>query len=257
MPDVITILYGCVIGFSLGLTGGGGSIFAVPLLIYGLGTGVREAVGISLAAVGSTALFGALMRLKSGELDFRRGLAFALMGMAGATVGTWIGALLSPQLVLQTFAILMVIIGWRMWVNKDTPLSKNAAVEEYHPFQIATKQGAFFLLVGFAAGILSGIFGVGGGFIIVPALTLVGGMDIRRAIPTSLMVISLICLSGIASYIVSGDHIPLRLTTFFVAGGLVGILLGNLCRSKLKTMILKKTFATAMWIVSIYVFVRS
>ena len=257
MTDFLTIFYGCVIGFSLGLTGGGGSIFAVPLLVYGLQAGVREAVGISLAAVGATALFGALIRLKNGDLDFKRGLFFALAGMAGAPFGTLAGGSLSAQFTLQAFAVLMAIVGWRMWVTT----SQRKRVEVAPPaesgaFKIFSRPGWIFGLTGFGVGVLSGVFGVGGGFIIVPALTLVGGLGMHRAVATSLMVIALICVSGVASYFFSGDSIPTRLTAIFVGGGLLGMLGGNWCRSRINDVALKRVFAAFMWIVAAYIFFR-
>ena len=89
--DSLGLFYGLVVGISLGLTGGGGSIFAVPLLIYGLGIPVRSAIGLSLAVVGATAGFGAMLRLKAREVDVRSGIVFALGGMLLAPAGTWIG----------------------------------------------------------------------------------------------------------------------------------------------------------------------
>src|SRR6478752_1254751 len=113
--DFLTIAFGMVIGFSLGLTGGGGSIFAVPMLIYGLGTGVREAAAISLAAVGATSLLGALLRWRAAELELRGGIVFALGGLIGAPFGIAIGARLPEALVLIGFALLMGIVGRSMW----------------------------------------------------------------------------------------------------------------------------------------------
>ena len=113
--DLLTVVYGLVIGFSLGSTGGGGSIFAVPLLIYGLGTGVREAVGISLAAVGATSLLGATLRWRAGELEMRTGLIFAMCGMVAAPLGTVAGGKFPDALTLSAFAVLMFLVGLRMW----------------------------------------------------------------------------------------------------------------------------------------------
>lgn len=260
MHDLLTILYGCIIGFSLGLTGGGGAIFAVPLLIFGLNTGVREAVGISLAAVGSTALFGAFMRWKSGDLDLRRGLTFALSGMLGAPLGTWFGSMLPERLTLQAFAVLMVMVGVRMWQAqkvKAVSSSANLPVEKSEPLVILSSRGLYFLFTGLSVGILSGVFGVGGGFIIVPALVIVGGMSMHRAVATSLLVIALICLSGVTSYFIAGDAIPVKLSALFVAGGMAGMLGGNWLRTRMSGSTLKKIFAAGMWLVAAYVLIKS
>ena len=101
LHDLSGFLYGLVVGISLGLTGGGGSIFAVPLLIYGLGIPIRSAIGLSLAVVGATAGFGAMLRLKAREIDLRSGMVFAIGGMVFAPLGTWIGSFLPASLLLS------------------------------------------------------------------------------------------------------------------------------------------------------------
>ena len=251
--DLATIGYGTAIGIALGLTGGGGSIFAVPLLIYGLGAGVREAVGISLAAVGATALFGAVTRWRSGQLEFRTGLLFAGVGMLGAPLGTRIGEGLSPATTLSAFAGIMVIAGIRMWRRK-APKSegRNSACQrdDSGDLKWTSRCAVVLALAGLVTGILSGIFGVGGGFIIVPALILTSGMGIHRAVATSLMVIALICASGVASYLIAGSELPPKLTGLFVTGGIVGMLGGNLLSSKISGPALNRVFAVGMWVVA-------
>src|SRR6056297_3124541 len=120
----LAILFGGIVGFALGLTGGGGGIFAVPLLVYGLSVAPREAVGISLAAVGGTALFGAVPRLFRGQVELRTGLLFAVAGMIGAPIGSYLSTLLPENVLLVLFAILMLIVAQRMWSkarHPDTP----------------------------------------------------------------------------------------------------------------------------------------
>ncbi|MCA9055138.1 MAG: sulfite exporter TauE/SafE family protein, partial [Planctomycetaceae bacterium] len=114
-------MYGVIVGFSLGLTGGGGSIFAVPLLVYGLGVPARDAVTISLAAVGLTALFGAVQRWRAGQVEVRTGLMFAVAGMFGAPIGAWLSGLLSDVILLTLFAVLMLFVAVRMWRKAGEP----------------------------------------------------------------------------------------------------------------------------------------
>ena len=116
--DLLGLAYGLIVGISLGLTGGGGSIFAVPLLVYGLGVPVGTSIGMSLASVGITAGFGAALRLKAKEVDLRAGLVFAAAGMALAPAGAWLGTKISVALLLSTFAVLMAFVGTRMWRGK-------------------------------------------------------------------------------------------------------------------------------------------
>ena len=255
------ILFGAMVGISLGLTGGGGSIFAVPLLIYGLGVGVREGVGMSLAAVGATALFGALLNARKGELEYGSGLIFAVAGMAGAPVGTTLGKRIPDAVTLSLFALLMLYVGFRMWRDDGSPKPGGG----HGPCQrcpegtlLWTGRCALLLvLAGITVGILSGIFGVGGGFIIVPALVFVSGISIRKAIATSLMVIALICASGVASYLLAEGQLPLRMTSLFVAGGIAGMVTGSWGASRIPATALRRVFATGMWLVALFVLARN
>lgn len=258
--DLLTVAFGIVIGFSLGLTGGGGSIFAVPMLIYGLGMGVREAVGVSLAAVGASSLLGAALRWHAGELELTAGLIFALAGMIAAPFGTRIGGRLPDEVTLGAFAILMGIVGIRMWRNRGADSASNSrpcGLRQDGRVHLTSKCVGFLVGAGLLVGLLSGILGVGGGFIIVPALILVTGIVIHRAITTSLMVISVICASGVTSYYLAGEGLPERLTAFFIVGGFLGMIPGLRLRSRLSGPGLNRVFAVAMWGVAVFLLAKN
>jgi uncharacterized membrane protein YfcA len=256
VPNLPGLAYGLMVGVSLGLTGGGGSIFAVPLLIYGLEVPVGTAIGLSLAAVGLTAGFGAALRLRAREVELRAGLVFAAAGMGLAPAGAWLGTKVSAALLICAFAVLMAIVGTRMWRGK--------AGAGLVPGPCVTRPGgglgpgcyARLTAAGCAAGLLSGLFGVGGGFIIVPALLYVTGMSIHRAVATSLLVIFLISLSGVAAHLAHGQVFPMPLTALFVGGGFAGMFAGNALRARLPTRALQKVFAVGMWAVAAYMLVR-
>lgn len=255
--DLPGLIYGLVVGISLGLTGGGGSIFAVPLLIYGLGVPVRTAIGLSLAAVGVTAGFGAALRWKAREIEVVPGLIFAGGGMAFAPLGTWLGRFVPPAVLLSVFAVLMSYVGWRMWRGKvETGVTPGPCVTggggRLGPGCYARLIGA-----GAVAGVLSGLFGIGGGFIIVPALLYVTGTGIHRAVATSLLVIFLISLSGVAASVLHGQAFPMPVSALFVAGGFAGMLLGGRWRARLSGPALRKVFAAAMWLVGAYMLARN
>lgn len=270
MTMLLAVLFGAVVGFALGLTGGGGGVFAVPLLVFGLGVEPREAVGISLAAVGGTAISGALPRLLRNEIELRTGLLFAISGMLGAPVGAYLSKFVPGNVLLTLFALLMFVVAYRMWQKSKNPAvavptancerdSDRASCQrdEDGKLILTSKCARLLVLVGIATGLLSGMFGVGGGFVIVPALVLFSGMAIHSAIATSLFVIVLISLSGFTSHLFSGNEFNWGLTVQFLIGGFAGMTLGSLLARKLKGPTLQKIFATAVALVAIFVIAKS
>jgi uncharacterized membrane protein YfcA len=271
----LSLGFGAVVGFSLGLTGGGGSIFAVPLLVYGLGVEPREAVGISLAAVGTTALVGAIQRLRSHEVEIRVGLLFAGAGILGAPLGAWVGKFIPGTVLLVLFALLMLIVAVRMWL-KASRKPEEAHIVRARSYQdlddreapacrhdpggrlkFTAKCTIVMSAVGLLTGVLSGLFGVGGGFIIVPALVFFSTMNIHRAVATSLLVISLISASGVASYLIAGESLALDITGFFVLGGVLGLGLGTILSHRLSGAKLQKIFALAMAGIALFIVIQN
>lgn len=297
MLFVMSIAFGAVVGFSLGLTGSGGSIFAVPLLVYGLAVAPRDAVGVSLAAVGITALVGAGQRWRRGEVDVRTGLLFAVAGMIGAPAGAWIADSIPPNWLLLSFAGVMLVVAVRMWrsgtrsrmpaVDRREPPERYAggsaaprprlpdarleteAPDEPHPAVgdllpgrdglESTLVGRGLLLgsAGLATGVFSGLFGVGGGIVIVPALVFVTGMAIHRAVATSLLVIALVSPVGVASHLVAGSEFALSTAAAFVVGGVLGMFGGTLLGRRIPGIALQKVFAVAVVAVAAFVITKN
>ena len=271
----LALAFGAAVGFSLGLTGGGGSIIAVPLLVYGLSLPTRQAVGVSLAAVGSTALVGAVHRLWRGEVEVRTGLLFAVAGMLGAPLGSSIGRRMPETLMLMLFAALMVAVAAQMW-RKAARRPEDAAVirapsrvrsgeagglacrrDPAGRLTMTSRCATVMAAAGVATGVLSGLFGVGGGFVVVPALVLFSGMGIHRAVATSLLVIALVSASGVASYLLSQQSLPPGLTLLFVAGGVAGLALGTVVAHRLSPVGLQKIFAAVIVAVAAFVIVKN
>ncbi len=285
----LAIAFGSLVGFALGLTGGGGGIFAVPLLVYGLAIPPREAVGISLAAVGGTAVFGAVPRLMRKDVELNTGLLFAIAGMLGAPVGSLIAGYINETLLLVMFAGLMLVVAQRMWAKSQpaatpdaspsmaTSATATACVDQADGDSRVDSQGSgaacqrdssgrlllnsrcarLLALVGFATGVLSGLFGVGGGFVIVPALVLFSGMSIHRAVGTSLFIIVLISISGVASHYLNGNKVDIPLATLFLGGGAVGMWLGGLVANRLKGPTLQRIFSAAIVLVAAFVIFKT
>jgi uncharacterized membrane protein YfcA len=266
----LSSLFGAIVGLSLGLTGGGGAIFAVPLLVYGLHVPAREAVAISLAAVGGTSLVGFAHRWRLGEVEIPTGLLFAVAGMLGAPVGTWLASLLSDSVLMLGFAGLMLVVAVRLWQQATRPGIDPRACPDPESqdgptcrrdtagrLLLNSRCVVLLLIVGVSTGVLSGLFGVGGGFVIVPALVLFSGMPIHRAVGTSLMVIAMVSVSGVAAQIWTGQAIPVDVTGLFVLGGIAGLFLGQQIGRRLSGPVLQKVFAVAILAVAAFVIVRN
>lgn len=266
----MSLIFGTVVGLSLGLTGGGGAIFAVPLLVYGLNVSAREAVGISLAAVGATSFVGFLHRWKLGQVEIRTGLLFAFAGMLGAPVGTWLASLLPETVLLLSFAVVMVIVAVRLWQQASHPVLPTTSCSTANELDgpacrrdptgvliLNSRCAVLLLIVGVLTGVLSGLFGVGGGFVIVPALVLFSGMSIHRAVGTSLMVIALVSVSGVSSQLWAGQAISLEITVLFILGGIAGLFAGERIGRRLSGPVLQKVFVVAILAVAAFVVLRN
>ncbi len=262
----LSLIFGAIVGLSLGLTGGGGAIFAVPLLVFGLGIPAKEALVTSLSTVGAISMVGFVSHWMRGTIELRTGLLFAVAGMLGAPIGAWISSLISESLLLLLFAGLMAVVAVRLWQQAgrarqeprpgmendcaDGPTCQRDTAGEL----ILTSRCAVLLaIVGIIAGVLSGLFGVGGGFIIVPALVLFSGMSIHRAVGTSLLVIVLVSVAGVAAQFWAGRTVSADVTIWFVLGGIVGLFSGQMIGGRLSGPVLQKVFAVAILAVAAFV----
>jgi uncharacterized membrane protein YfcA len=247
-------------------------VFAVPLLVYGLSVAPREAVGISLASVGGTALFGVVPRLYRGEVELRTGLIFAVAGMLGAPIGAYLSTLVPERVLLLLFALLMLVVAQRMWAKTKNPsLASGVCNTELNAgrdrsacqrdqdgkLRLTSRCARLLVLVGLATGVLSGMFGVGGGFVIVPALVLFSGMAIHQAVATSLFAIVLVSISGVASHLANGNELSIETALQFLVGGFVGMWLGGIVSKQLNGPTLQKTFSVAVVLVAAFVIFKS
>lgn len=274
---MLSILSGLLVGISLGLTGGGGAVFAVPLLVYGQGLSPRAAVAVSLFSVGVTALAGFLSRLRRGDVELRPGLLFAAAGVIGAPLGSAIAARIPEFLLMLMMGILMLMIAIRMWrarsveprVPGDTADCAEAADcsvqlpaaacrrDNFGQLLLTTRCARLLLTVGLGAGVLSGLFGVGGGFLIVPALVEFSEMPLRRAVGTSLLVIFLVSLSGIAARLMNGQLPEAGAVGFFLPGSLAGLWIGQSASRKLPQRTLQRVFSVAILVVALVMIVKN
>jgi hypothetical protein len=257
-----------VIGLVLGLTGAGGSIFALPLLILLINVSPHDAIIISLCAVAASSLFGTLTRLRSGEIVWMPAIMFALTGSLFTPIGSWLNKQLPDTGILIGFSVIVLFVAYKMWKQaSDKPLETkvsrarapqslidaNAAycvMNEKEPFQFGPR--CFIGMLGGASvvGILSGLFGVGGGFIIVPTLMFLTGINIQQAVATSLVVITAVSSSAFLSFYFQGALEVSPLLIQVSLGGLVGMALGIIIGKRISGPQLQKTFAVAMLLLS-------
>jgi len=228
---LIAVALSTLIGVSLGFFGGGGSILAVPLLVYVARVDVHAAIGMSLAVVGATSLGGALVHARAGRVDARAAAAFGIAGMIGAALGARATHAVGPRTLLLLFAALLIVVGALML--REAPAWRTAPR--------GPARHAAIVVAGVLTGLLTGFLGVGGGFLVVPALTLLGGLPIHRAVGTSLLVIALTSAAGFAGHV--GRGLPAGLTATFATASLLGALVGVRVAAATDPRRLRRSFA--------------
>jgi len=238
------------IGVSLGLLGSGGSIITVPVLVYLLGQDEKLAIAGSLFVVGSIALVGSLQYVRLGMVDWRNVIVFGVPGMAG----TWLGALLAawvPGIVqLSVFALVMLLASYLMLRPVDL---EHAQARRRATWKIG--------IDGLVVGVITGLVGVGGGFLIVPALVLLGGLAIHTAVATSLVIIALKSFSGFVKYldVLNQQQLALDWTILGIVTvlGIAGSVAGAKIANRMPQRRLKQGFGYFLIVMGVYILVRS
>jgi uncharacterized membrane protein YfcA len=226
---------GFFIGVSLGALGGGGSILAVPVLVYAAGQGAKAATATSLLLVGMAAFVGMGAHYRAGRVRVGTGLAFGLAGVGGSIAGTALNRRLDPNALLLGFSVLILVAAWRMVVGCPTctKVGEERVLAQTGPATgarirsgVHTRTIVKVLVAGTAVGFLTGLFGVGGGFVIVPALTLVLGLSMPEAIGTSLLVIAINSAVALAGRLGAGP-IDWGVAIPFTISAILGVLVGK------------------------------
>ena len=239
----------------LALVGGGGSVLAVPLLVYGVGVAsTHVAIGTSAIAVSVSAFATLLGHWRAGNVKWRCGLVFAASGIVGAFVGSEAAKSIDGQRLLALFGLLMIIVGVMMFLKRNRKGDASVRLDRSSASQLLP----WLIPTGFATGLLSGFFGIGGGFLIVPALIFSTGMTLQPAIGTSLVAVTAFGATTAANYAVSG-FVDWRVAGLFIAGGLLGGAAGTMLGRVLSARkgALGTVLAVVVVSVGIYVIVRS
>jgi len=226
---------GLLLGLLLGILGGGGSILTVPALVYGAGIGPKTAIAMSLAVVGVTSAVGGVWQWKQGKVQSPVALLFGLSAMAGALVGARLAVFLRGDVQLLLLAAVMVAAAMGM-------LRGSAATAAAEARRDASERPVLLGITGVAVGVMTGIVGIGGGFLIVPALTLLGGLSMADAVGTSLVIIA---MNSAAGFVGTLGHVavPWQATAVVIIGAVVGIAAGTRIGGRLSAAQLQRGFA--------------
>lgn len=252
LHPLLAILCGCLVGFTLGLIGGGGSVMATPLLLYIVGLEPHMAIGTGALAVSANAFVNFGDHARKRHVRWYSAIVFAVFGIAGAALGSTIGKAFNGKKLLFLFAIMMIVVGVLMLRRKRN--TNTAAGAERLSLRALITIGA----VGLAVGTLSGFFGIGGGFLIVPGLLFATGMPMIFAIGSSLLSVGTFGLTTALNYAISGK-IDWLISAEFIGGGVLGGFIGTKLATSLSTSkeALNRIFAALVFVVAIYMLFKN
>jgi uncharacterized protein len=249
-PDIGIALTGVLVGLILAVVGGGGSIIAVPLLIYGVGIqSVHAAIGTSAVAVALSAFGNLIVATRRKLVKWPCALIFTAAGLAGTLAGSRLALSVDGAKLLSLFGGLMLVIGTVMLLRRDA----EGDPDVWLTLQTAQNMAPWLVVSGLCAGFLAGFFGIGGGFLIVPALIFATGMTFTSAIATSLVAITAFGLLTASNYAFAGEVIW-RDVAIFVAGGIAGSALGQVVAGHLqqRRQLLQSIFAAFVMVIGTY-----
>lgn len=251
LPDILAILSGGAVGFVLALIGGGGSILATPALLYVVGVAnPHMAIGTSALAVSVNAFANFLNHLKRGNVAWKCAVVFGAAGVIGAAIGAAVGKATDAQILLPLFALLMIVVGIAMLLPRKH--------EGDGHVELNARNAPKLIAYGLGVGALSGFFGIGGGFLIVPGLIAATGMSMLQAVGSSLFSVGSFGATTALSYAADG-LIDWRIALLFIGGGILGGLLGAGLATRLSKQrgALQRVFAGVVFAVAAYMLWRT
>ena len=257
---ITIIVLGVLVGTVLGMTGAGGGIFAVPALVYGLGWGVAQASPVALMAVAVAAAVGTIEGMRKGLVRYKAAILMAIAGVLVTSLGLRAAQAMPEAALLSLFALAMIIVAFRMY-RSSVPNrgSVSTSVDLKIPCRINPSTGrlrwtvasaATLIAIGLVSGFLTGLLGVGGGFVIVPALKRLSDIIMQGVIATSLMVIALVAGGAVFVSWWHGAQISQQVTIPFVIATAFGMIVGRVLVSRIPAQILQRAFALLMVVVA-------
>jgi uncharacterized membrane protein YfcA len=247
---------GLIVGFTLGALGSGGSILAVPVLVYAAGQSPQEATAASLLLVGTAAVAGLPKHVRAGRVRALTGTIFGLTGIGGSLAGTALNRRIDPNLLLLAFSGLILIAAWRMVTAcpscTRTGEERELATGEHHePHRLDWGRALLLLAVGTVVGFLTGLFGVGGGFVIIPVLTLLLEFAMPEAIGTSLLVVAINSAVALLARLGTA-HVDWGIAAAFTVAAVIGAQIGSHVAGRLEPERTLRAFATALVLLALY-----
>lgn len=268
---MLALLIGMAVGLVLGLTGAGGSVLALPLLVMGLGLLPVQAAGVSLGVVALAALVGTALQWRARQVVWPAVASVGVGAVFVAPFGQWMAGQLSPAVFLGLFALVVLVVSWRLWRQAGTAPAETRIVragvlpgELAAPACARSNSGRFewrwpcvqrMALAGALTGFLSGLFGVGGGFVIVPALVLFMGLPMVQAVASSLAIISVVSLTGFVAYAAQEPALPMVMGPLW-GGSLLGMLVGTWLAPRVAGPWLQRGFALLMLMAAVFMLWR-
>lgn len=251
---VISLLLGLFVGAVLGITGAGGGIFAIPTLVMGMGWAPQQAAPVALVAVAGSAALGAIDAWRKGLVRYRAAIVITLAGVPMTSAGLWVAHRSSPTLLILLFAGVMLTVAWRLVRAPEMTATHVYPVtldEHTGRFVWTVNTWLLFLTFGTVTGFMTGLLAVGGGFIIVPLLRQFTPLPIHSCIATSLMIVALVGMGGIATAVMQGATLPMPFTLWFVLSAVTGMFIGRRLSHHLPEHVVQKGFAGLLIVVAL------
>ena len=234
---LLIVACGMIAGFGFGLTAGGGSVLAVPLLVYLVNVEAHQGVCISMVTFTLLAALASVRNVHQQRVEFSTALVVAVAGIISAPGGAWLNQNISESLLLILFSLGVLLIATRMLYNKAPGPSDPGPHD----------RDLILAMVGVVTGLLAGLLGIGGGFVIVPSLVLFCGFKILKAIQTAFLSIALISASAAVAHFFNGQRVPVAVTSLFIIGSITGMAGGLMVSERLSPQRLQRIFALLLF----------
>lgn len=238
----VALAFGALIGLSIGMVGGGGAVLAVPVLVYALGLGVHEATTASLAVVGVAAVTGAIGQAQRGRVCWSSAAWFSIAAALGAGVGTVANRALGGPVLMLVFSLVMALAARATWERAGSGAAEARGCPQATP--------RLLLPAGFGVGALTGLVGVGGGFVVVPALIVGLSFGMREAMGTSMAIVAAVSAFGLIAHLAAGSHLDLPVVLAMAAAAVAGAALGPRLADRISTPLLGRGFAVLVLLVA-------